>query len=74
VKASAGQLDEAAKWYEKASATDPSWGRPLHRLGMLALQKGDKAGATKYLALVIAVDPVSAEAALAKATLDQLNR
>lgn len=74
VKASVGQIDEAVKWYEKASATDPSWGRPLHRLGMLALQKGDKAGATAYLARVITVDPVSAEAALAKAALDQLNR
>jgi Flp pilus assembly protein TadD len=74
VKASAGQIDDAAKWYEKASATDPSWGRPLHRLGMLALQKGDKARATKYLAQVLSVDPVSAEAALAKAALDQLNK
>ena len=74
VKASVGQLDEAAKWYQKASTADPSWGRPLHRLGMLALQRGDKAGATKFLALVISVDPVSAEAALAKAALDQLNR
>jgi len=74
VKASVGQIDEAVKWYEKASATDPSWGRPLHRLGMLALQKGDKASATKYLTQVISVDPVSAEAALAKVALDQLNR
>ena len=74
VKASIGQLDEAATWYEKANATDPSWGRPLQRLGMLALQKGDKAGAAKYLAQVISVDPISAEAALAKAALDQLNR
>ena len=74
VKASAGQVDEAAKWYERARATDPSWGRPLHRLGMLALQRGDKASATKYLTQVLSVDPISAEAALAKATLDQLNR
>jgi Tfp pilus assembly protein PilF len=69
-----GQIDEATRWYEKASATDPSWGRPLHRLGMLALQKGDKARAAKYLAQVVSVDPISAEAALAKAALDQLNR
>ena len=74
VKASAGQIDEATKWYEKASATDPSWGRPLHRLGMLALQKGDKAGATKYLAQAIRSIPCPPKPALAKATLDQLNR
>lgn len=74
VKASTGAIDEAVKWYEKASATDPSWGKPLHKLGMLALEKGDRAAAVKYLGQVISVDPVSAEAALARATLNQLNQ
>jgi predicted Zn-dependent protease len=74
VKSTAGEVEEAAKWYMKASASDPSWGKPLHRLGMLALQKGDTNGAAKYLNQVMSVDPISAEAALAKATLDQLNR
>ena len=74
VKAAVGQTGEAATWYEKARSADPSWGRPLHRLGMLALKQGDQAGAEKYLAQVIAVDPVSPEAALARATLDQMKR
>jgi Flp pilus assembly protein TadD len=74
VKSTAGDIAEAEKWYARASAVDPSWGKPLHRLGMLALQKGDKSGAAKYLNQVMSVDPVSAEAALARATLDQLNR
>jgi predicted TPR repeat methyltransferase len=74
VKSTAGDVDEAAKWYARASAVDPSWGKPLHRLGMLALQKGDTSNAAKYLNQVMSVDPVSAEAALAKATLDQLNK
>lgn len=74
VKSTGGDASEAAKWYERASAADPSWGKPLHRLGMLALQNGDRAGAAKYLDQVIVVDPISTEAALAKATLDQLNK
>lgn len=74
VKASIGAIDEAVSWYEKASAIDPSWGRPLHRLGMLALQKGDTAAGATYLEQVISVDPISAEAALARDTLNQLNR
>lgn len=74
VKSTGGDAAEAAKWYERASAADPSWGKPLHRLGMLALQNGDKTGAAKYLDQVILVDPISTEAALAKATLDQLNK
>lgn len=74
VKASTGAIDEAVGWYEKASAMDPSWGRPLHRLGMIALQKGDTAAAVKYLGQVISVDPISPEAALARDTLNQINR
>lgn len=74
VKSAGGNADEAAKWYEKASAADPSWGRPLYRLGLLALKKGDTEGATKFLEQVLSVDPISPDAALAKATLDQLNK
>ena len=41
VKSTKRETDEAAKWYEKASAADPSWGKPLYKLGVLALNKGD---------------------------------
>lgn len=74
VKSSKRETDEAAKWYEKASTADPSWGKPLFRLGMLALNKGDMQNAAKLFDRVIAVDPISPEAALAKASLDQLNK
>ncbi len=74
VKSAASQNDEAAKWYEKASGKDPSWGKPLYRLGMLALNRGDKSSAARMFDRVLAVDPVSPEAAMAKASLDQLNR
>lgn len=64
-------LDEAVKWYKKASDLDPSWGKPWYRLGLCAQKQGDTANATAYFKKVLAVDPVSIEAAMAKATLDQ---
>jgi len=42
LKRSKNQLDEAIGWYEKAIAADNSWGKPLYRLGTLAMDKGDK--------------------------------
>ncbi len=74
VKSAKNETDEAIKWYEKASGKDPSWGKPLYRLGALALNRGDKTGAAKFFSRVIAVDPVSQEASMAKTSLDQLNR
>ena len=74
MKSSKSEIDEAVKWYEKASAADPSWGKPLYKLGLVAMTKGDKQNAAKLFDRVIAVDPVSPEAALAKTSLDQLNR
>jgi Tfp pilus assembly protein PilF len=67
-------IDEAAKWYKKASDLDPSWGKAWYRLGLCAQKKGDTANATTYFKKVLAVDPVSVEAAMAKATLDQETR
>jgi Flp pilus assembly protein TadD len=74
VKSSQSAMEDAVKWYEKASAADPSWGKPLYKLGLLAMNKGDKQNAAKLFDRVIAVDPVSPEAALAKTSLDQLNK
>jgi tetratricopeptide (TPR) repeat protein len=73
-KASTRDTDAAANWYEKAAAADPSWGKPIYKLGLAAIDKGDTAGATKLLAQVIAVDPTSPEAALAKSSLESLNK
>jgi Tfp pilus assembly protein PilF len=66
--------DEAARWYQKAAAADPYWGKPIYRLGLLAAKKGDTANATKLMDQVIAVDPASPEAALAKTSLDSLKK
>jgi len=74
VKNSKQEFDEAMKWYERASTADPSWGKPLYKLGTLALNKGERQNAAKLFERVIAVDPVSPEAVLAKASLDQLNK
>jgi tetratricopeptide (TPR) repeat protein len=74
VKHAKGEADAAAGWYGKAAAADPSWGKPLYKLGLHAMTTGDRGLATKYLTQAIVVDPVSPEAALAKSTLDQLNK
>jgi Flp pilus assembly protein TadD len=74
IEFSRNNIDEAATWYKKAADADPSWGEPWYRLGLLAQKKGDAAGAAEYFRKVVTVDPVSAEAAMAKATLDQQNR
>lgn len=72
LKLARGQRDEAVKWYQKASAADPSWGKPLYKLGLDALQKGDREGAAKLMNRVIEVDPLSPEASSAKAALASL--
>ncbi len=66
--------DAATQWYQKAATADPSWGKPLYRLGQLAVKKGDTANASKLMDQVIAVDPSSAEATLAKTSLDSLKK
>lgn len=74
VKFTQNEMDEAAKWFQKASTADPYWGKPLYKLGLCAIKQGDTTGATKLMAQVIAVDPVSPEAALAKSSLDSLKK
>ena len=65
---------EAARWYKKATSVDPFWGKPLYKLGLCAMKSGDADGAATLMARVIAVDPVSPEAALAKASLESLKK
>ncbi len=72
VKFAKGQPDDAAKWYQKASDTDPTWGKPVFKLALVAINKGDKDGAKKLLEKVIQIDPASPDAAQAKAVLEQL--
>jgi Tfp pilus assembly protein PilF len=74
VKFAKGQVDEAAKWYERAATVDATWGKPLLKLALVALNKGDKDGAIRLAEKVMSVEPMSAEAATAKALIEQLKK
>jgi tetratricopeptide (TPR) repeat protein len=74
VKFAKGETDEAVKYYERASQMDTAWGKPLFKLGLAKLQKADTAGAIELMNKVIAADPSSAEAAQAKALIEQLKK
>jgi predicted Zn-dependent protease len=74
IKLANGDAAGASTWFERAAAADASWGRPRYQLGMLAMKAGDRAAAVRLFTDVIAVDPLSPEAALAKSSLDQLNK
>lgn len=74
VESAKGDGAEAAKWYQRAAQADTSWGKPLYKLGLGAVQSGDRAGAARLLNQVLAVDPASPEAELAKSALNSLNR
>ena len=53
----------------------PDWGKPIFKLGLVALNKGDKDGDHRRCSeKVIAVDPTSPEAAQAKAVIEQLKK
>jgi TolA-binding protein len=72
VKFAKAQADLAATWYEKAVSANPTWGKPLFKLGLVALNQGDNDRAKVYMQKVIDADPNSAEAAQATVILKQL--
>ena len=74
VKFAKGATDEAASLYQKAADMDPSWGKPLFKLALVQLNKGDKEATIKALEKVIASDPTSPEAAQAKQVIEQLKK
>jgi Tfp pilus assembly protein PilF len=67
-------VGEAVKWYQKASAEDPNWGKPILKLGLCALNQGDKESASKFMRRVVDVDPTSPEAVQAKSFIDELQK
>jgi tetratricopeptide (TPR) repeat protein len=69
-----GSTDEAVKHYQRASEMDANWAKPLFKLGLARLQKADTPGAIEYMNKVIAAEPNSAEAAQAKALIEQLKK
>ncbi len=67
-----GAVDTAAGWYEKAAMVDPNWEKPLFKLALVALNRGDIATAKEYFQRVVDVGPNSPEGAQAQATLNAL--
>lgn len=74
VKLAANDPVAAAMWFQKASAADPFWAKPLVKLGEAAMKNGDTAGASRLLARAVEVDPTAPEAATAKTVLASLNK
>jgi tetratricopeptide (TPR) repeat protein len=72
VEAARGNTDAAVQWYQKAAADDPNWGKPILKLGLASLNKGDKADAAAKMQRVLTVDPTSAEAVQARTVMEQL--
>jgi len=67
-----GNLDEAVTFYEQAHQEDPNWGKPLFKLALVALNKGDTETAVGFFEQVVAVDPSSAEGTQASEFIAQL--
>lgn len=74
VKFAKGETDEAMKWYQRAVDVDANWAKPYFKLGLGKLQKADTPGAIQMMEKVIAVEPMSGEAAQAKALIEQLKK
>jgi Tfp pilus assembly protein PilF len=72
VEAARGNTEAAVQWYQKAAADDPNWGKPILKLGLTSLKKGDMADAAAKMQRVLAVDPTSAEAVQARTVMEQL--
>jgi tetratricopeptide (TPR) repeat protein len=69
-----GDVAGSAPWFQKAADADATWGRPLLRLALVAVNRGDREGATRLLEKVIAIDPASPDATDARAMMAQLRK
>lgn len=74
VKFAKGETDAAMAAYQRAVDLDAKWAKPYFKLGLGKLQKADTAGAIQMMEKVIEVEPTSAEAAQAKALIEQLKK
>ncbi|HKY20520.1 MAG TPA: carboxypeptidase regulatory-like domain-containing protein [Vicinamibacterales bacterium] len=66
-----GRSAEAEGWYQKASAADGVWTRPLMKLALLASAAGDRPASSRYLTRIIDLDSTSADAKQAAVMLKQ---
>ena len=54
-----GDVDTADQWYERATMVDPNWAKPLYKRALVALNKGDMAGAKESFQRVVDVNDAS---------------
>ncbi|MGE3840808.1 MAG: tetratricopeptide repeat protein [Vicinamibacterales bacterium] len=71
VKRARGAAADAATWYKKATEADPGWARPYVKLGLLAVEQGDRAAARTYLERAIVLQPQGADADEARTLLNR---
>jgi len=71
LKEAQGNAAEAQNWYQKASAADAVWTRPLMKLAALANASGDRAAASRHLTRVLDLDPTSPDGQRAAELLKQ---
>jgi tetratricopeptide (TPR) repeat protein len=74
IKLSKNETEQATQFYKKAVDVDASWGKPVLKLGTIAMTKGDRTSAATAMRQVIAIDPTSPEAAQARTALEQLEK
>lgn len=74
VKLAGGKTDEAAAAYKRASEMDASWMKPVVKLGIVAVTKGDTKGAIALFEKVVAAEPASPEGQQAAAFLKDLKK
>jgi tetratricopeptide (TPR) repeat protein len=74
VKFAKNEPDQASLYYQQAFDADPTWTRPLLKLGLVALNRGDKAGAIGFMEKVLVVDPDSPDATEARTVISQLSQ
>lgn len=66
--------DAAARWFRKAAELDPTWIKPVFRLGVIAANRNDRATALALLKQAMVLAPESAEAVQAQALIAQLTK
>ena len=68
------QTDDAIRYYTQAIAIRREWSKPVFKLGMAWLNKGDYAKSLQYLRQFVAMDPGSPETTQAKSVIETIEK
>lgn len=74
VKMAAGKVEEAGAAYKRATEIDPTWMKPVVKLGIVAINKGDTKGAIELFEKVIAAGADTPEGQQAAAFLKEIKK